>query len=314
MSWNEVVVHTSKQAEEAVTYILNELGANGVVIVDPHDLAKEKRAKYGELYELDATKYPKEGIFVKAYFIQNEQWNEKLDKIKQQISDLQKYDINIQPFSVTVNTVQEEDWANEWKKYFKPMKVSKQLVIVPSWESYDKTDDEKIIKMDPGMAFGTGTHPTTILSLHALESVLQPDDIVLDVGSGSGVLSIAAVLLGSRHVYSYDLDEVAVSSTMVNRDINNFQSRITVKQNDLLKNVDQKANVVVSNILADILLNVVDDAWNNLEENGYFITSGIIEQKANLVQHKMEECGFVIKEKNQQENWISFIAQKVASR
>src|SRR5699024_4711321 len=253
--------------EEAITYILNEFGANGVVIVDPDDLAKEKRAQYGELYELDATKYPQEGIYVKAYFIQNEQWDERLHKIKQQISDLQQYHINIQPFSVTINTVQEEDWANEWKKYFKPMKVSEQLVIVPSWETYEKVADEIIIKMYPGMAFGTGTHPTTLLSLQALESVLQPDDIVLDVGSGSGVLIIAAVLLGSRHVYSYDLDEVAVSSTIVNRDINNFQSKITVKQNDLLKNVDQKANVIISNILADILLNVVDDAWCNLKEN-----------------------------------------------
>lgn len=314
MSWNELMVHTSKEAEEAITHILNEFGANGVVIIDPADLAKEKRAKYEELYELDATKYPQEGIYLKAYYIHNKQWDEKLHKIEQQISGLYKYDINIQPFSITINTVQEEDWENEWKKYFKPMKVSEQLVIVPSWENYEKTEDEKIIKMDPGMAFGTGTHPTTLLSLQALESVLQPDDIVLDVGSGSGVLSIAAVLLGGGHVYSYDLDDVAVSSTIVNRDMNDLQSKITVKQNDLLKYVTQKANVIVSNILADILLNVVDDAWNNLNENGYFITSGIIEEKANIVQDKMEACGFTIKEKNIQEKWISFIAKKEVSR
>lgn len=310
MSWNEIIIHTTKEAEEAVTHILNELGANGVVIEDPKDLLKEKHEQFGELYALDVTKYPQEGIRLKAYFIQNEHWDKKREKIEKQIMNLKEHGIDIGAYSVVVNTVQEEDWANEWKKYFKPVKVSQQLVIVPSWETYDKAADEKIIKMDPGMAFGTGTHPTTLLSLQALESVLKQDDVVLDVGSGSGVLSIASVLLGSSHVYSYDLDEVAVSSTIVNRDMNDFQSNITVQQNDLLKNVKQKANVIVSNILADILLYVVDDAWNNLEENGYFITSGIINEKANLVQDKMEACGFEIKEKNKSENWISFIAQK----
>src|SRR5699024_60563 len=137
--------------------------------------------QYGELYELDATKYPQEGIYVKAYFIQNEQWDERLHKIKQQISDLQQYHINIQPFSVTINTVQEEDWANEWKKYFKPMKVSEQLVIVPSWETYEKVADEKIIKMDPGMAFGTGTHPTTLLSLVRVKCLWENIRLIIGV-------------------------------------------------------------------------------------------------------------------------------------
>lgn len=310
MSWNELVVHTTNEATEAIANILNDFGANGVVIEDPNDLTIEKRAQYGELYELDPTKYPKEGIRIKAYFIHNDEWEAKKEAIQLQITALEQHGINIGANTIDVNTVVEEDWENEWKKYFKPMKVSDKIVIVPSWESYEHQPGEKIIKMDPGMAFGTGTHPTTMLSLQAVESVINQNDIVLDVGSGSGVLSIAAVLLGAKHVYSYDLDEVAVSSTKVNRDMNDFEQEMTVKQNDLLKDVHQPANLIVSNILADILLLVIDDAWNNLLPNGYFITSGIIEDKADLVQTKMEERGFIIVEKNEQDKWISFIAQK----
>lgn len=310
MSWNELVVHTTNEATEAIANILNDFGANGVVIEDPNDLTIEKRAQYGELYELDPTKYPKVGVRIKAYFIHNDEWTSKKAGIQQQITALEQHGINIGANTIDVNTVVEEDWENEWKKYFKPMKVSEKLVIVPSWENYEHQPGEKIIKMDPGMAFGTGTHPTTMLSLQAVESVINKDDIVLDVGSGSGVLSIAAVLLGAKHVYSYDLDEVAVSSTKVNRDMNDFEQQMTVKQNDLLKNIHQPANLIVSNILADILLLVIDDAWNNLLPEGYFITSGIIRDKANLVQTKMEERGFIIVEKNEQDNWISFIAQK----
>ena len=310
MSWNELVVHTTNEATEAIANILNDFGANGVVIEDPNDLTIEKRAQYGELYELDPTKYPKEGIRIKAYFIHNDEWEAKKEAIQLQITALEQHGINIGANTIDVNTVVEEDWENEWKKYFKPMKVSDKIVIVPSWENYEHQPGEKIIKMDPGMAFGTGTHPTTMLSLQAVESVINQDDIILDVGSGSGVLSIAAVLLGAKHVYSYDLDEVAVSSTKVNRDMNNFEQLMTVKQNDLLKNIHQPANLIVSNILADILLLVIDDAWNNLLPNGYFITSGIIEDKADLVQTKMEERGFIIVEKSEQERWISFIAQK----
>jgi len=310
MSWNEIVVHTTNEAMEAISNILNDLGANGVVIEDPQDLTKEKRDDYGELYDLDPTKYPQEGIRIKAYFPENKEWSEKRRVIHEQIDQLKTIGIDIGTNRVQVNTVYEEDWENEWKKYFKPIKVSNHLVIVPSWEQYDKQTDEKIIKMDPGMAFGTGTHPTTMLSIQALEKVLNENDIVLDVGSGSGVLSIASILLGAEHVYSYDLDEVAVSSTMTNRNMNHLDNVITVKQNDLLNNIDQLANVIVSNILAHILLRIIDDAWDNLLPNGYFITSGIIEEKADIVEDKMKARGFVIIEKNEQDKWISFIAQK----
>lgn len=310
VNWNELVIHTSNDAQEPVSNILNEFGANGVVLVDPADLYRKKRDVYGELYALDPKKYPVNGVILKAYFMDNHQWQEKYEAIQQAINQLVGLGIDLGPNDLTVNLVQEEDWENEWKKYFKPEKVSDQLVIVPSWEQYDAQAHEKIITIDPGMAFGTGTHPTTVLSLQSIEKVIHPGNVVIDVGSGSGILSIASILLGAGHVYSYDLDEVAVNSTIANRNLNGFKDQITVQQNDLLKDVSIRADVIVSNILADILLRVIEDAWNNLTDNGYFITSGIIVQKADKVQKAMEEHGFIIVERKEQNKWISFIAQK----
>ncbi|MEI3613333.1 50S ribosomal protein L11 methyltransferase [Pseudogracilibacillus sp. SO30301A] len=311
LNWIELSIHTTNDALEPVTNILNEIGTNGVVIEDPADLSREKRDVFGEVYELDKTKYPNEGLIIKSYFLQNDRWAETLEVIRLRINNLKQYKINLGKNKMTTDIVKEEDWENEWKKYFKPMKVTNRITIVPSWEQYKKTSqDELIITIDPGMAFGTGTHPTTILSLQALEKVIQPNDLVMDVGIGSGILSIAAVLLGAKHVYGYDLDEVAVSSSKQNRDSNHLENEITIKQNDLLKNVDKRVNIIVSNILADILLRLVDDAWNNLEDAGYFITSGIIEAKQQFLIDKLLNTGFEVIETNQYENWVSIIAQK----
>lgn len=311
LNWIELAIHTTNEALEPVTNILNELGANGVVIEDPADLTREKRDVFGEIYELDETKYPKEGIVIKSYFLENNMWPETLETIRLRINELKQYKINLGKNNLTTQIVKEEDWENEWKKYFKPMKVTERITIVPIWEDYKKTTAEEIIiTIDPGMAFGTGTHPTTILSLQALEKVITPNDLVIDVGVGSGILSIASILLGAKHVYGYDLDEVAVRSSEQNREFNQLEKEITIKQNDLLKNVEKKVNIIVSNILADILLRLVDDAWNNLEDDGYFITSGIIEAKQQLIIDKLLDTGFNVVQVNQFENWVSIIAQK----
>lgn len=311
MNWKELSIHTTNEALEAISNILNEEGANGVVVEDPADLTREKRDTFKEIYELDKSKYPEEGIIIKSYFKENEYWMDKKEFIFQKINELQQFGINLGKNNFTISTVQEKDWENEWKKHFKVVNVTERFTIVPSWEDYKKkSDHELMITIDPGMAFGTGTHPTTVLSLQALEETVQPNDLVLDVGVGSGILSIASALLGARHVYGYDLDEVAVSSSILNRDRNYLKEKITVSQNDLLKGVHHQANIIVSNILADILLHLVDDAWDNLLEEGFLITSGIIDAKQQLVRDKLENKGFHIVKTSQDEHWISFIAKK----
>ncbi|MCP3025630.1 50S ribosomal protein L11 methyltransferase [Halobacillus sp. A5] len=310
MMWSEICIHTTNEAIEPVSNILHEAGASGVVIEDPRDMIIEETS-LGEIYELNPDDYPEEGVYVKAYLQMNSFLAETVDSIKQSVTSLKEYDIDIGHNNVSLSEIREEDWATAWKKYYKPVKISERITIIPTWEEYEPvSSDELIIEMDPGMAFGTGTHPTTVLSMQALEQYLRPDDLVVDVGSGSGILSVASVLLGAKHVHAFDLDEVAVNSTTNNAELNQVQNQITSKKNDLLKEVDVKPDLIVSNILAEIIIKFIDEAYQLLKKDGYFITSGIISGKKELVLNHLKQAGFEIIETNNMEDWISIIAKK----
>ncbi|WP_171038039.1 50S ribosomal protein L11 methyltransferase [Aquibacillus sediminis] len=311
MKWSELCIHTTNEAIEPISNILHEAGASGVVIEDPKDLAKEWDTMLGEVYELNPDDYPEEGVYVKAYLPLNSFLGETVDAIKQSINNLLLFDIDLGRNKITVSEVNEEDWATAWKKYYKPVKISEKVTITPTWEEYTPvSSDEVIIELDPGMAFGTGTHPTTVLSVQALERFVEEGHTVIDVGSGSGVLSIASVRLGAKQVYAYDLDEIAVKSTTINAKLNKVNEQIAVKQNNLLTNVEQQADIIVSNILAEIILRFEKDAYRCLKPGGVFITSGIIQAKKQAVKEALVAAGFEIVEMNQMEDWVSIIARK----
>lgn len=312
MNWSEICIHTTNEAIEPISNILNETGASGLVIEDPLDLVKERDTFFGEVYELDPNEYPEEGVYIKAYLPAGDRLHEMVERIKHAVTNLKNYAIDIGKNHVSITEINEEDWANAWKKYYKPIHISETFTIIPTWEEYTPiSSNEIIIELDPGMAFGTGTHPTTILSIRALEKHVKKEDVVIDVGSGSGVLSIASALLGASNVYAYDLDDVAVKSTKVNAELNKLDNQIEAKQNNLLEQVNSKANVIVSNILAEIIIQFVDDAWETLEFDGLFIMSGIIQTKEKVVKDKLEKQGFEILEVNVRDDWISITARKV---
>ncbi|MCA1021435.1 50S ribosomal protein L11 methyltransferase [Halobacillus litoralis] len=310
MKWSEVCVHTTTEAVEPVSNILHESGASGVVIEDPADMQRRK-TKLGEIYELNPADYPAEGVYVKAYMPMNSFLMETVDGVKKTISNLTEFGIDIGRNEITVQEIHEEDWATAWKKYYKPVKISEKITIIPEWEDYTPvSSDEIIIEMDPGMAFGTGTHPTTVLSIQALEQYLEKGDVVADVGAGSGILSVASVLLGAEHAYAYDLDDVAVSSTKNNAALNGVENQVTSEVNDLLEGVDWEADLIVSNILAEIIVKFTDDAFRVVKPGGYFITCGIISARKEMVRDRLIESGFEIVETNKMEDWISIIAKK----
>ncbi len=317
VDWNELIIKTTQEAKEAVANLLNEYGANGVVIEEGIEPDSRYGFRFGEMYELKGEKYTQDGVILKAYFLQDDKWPSLKEKITEKIEQLPSFGIDIGEVTYTVQTVQEADWENEWKKYFKPFHVTDRFMIVPTWEKeqVEGTNSTKIL-MDPGMAFGTGTHPTTKLSLLALEKSIQQADIVIDVGSGSGILSIASALLGAKHVYSYDLDQVAVQSTIQNRDLNNLTDSITVQANDLLKGIshEPKADIIVANILAHIILQLIDDAYEQLKVGGLFIVSGIIEKEAKTIQEALTAKDFHIIEQLEEEHWHTFITKKVADK
>lgn len=311
MKWSEICIQTTNEAVEPIANILHETGASGLVIEDPADLTAARESVFGAIYDLNPDDFPEDGVRIKSYLPSERRLSDAIGKLKIAIEELKKYGIDIGKNEISISEVHEEDWATSWKKYYKPIQISDKITITPTWENYQpKTGDELIIELDPGMAFGTGSHPTTMLSIRALENYLKKDHVVLDVGSGSGVLSIASALLGAKEIHAFDLDEIAVKSTQINAELNNLDHKIVAKQNNLLDDVRLQADVIVSNILAEIIVKFTKEAWNNLKAGGLFITSGIIQDKKQLVLDHLQEQGFEILAVDELEDWVSIVAQK----
>lgn len=312
MKWSELSIHTTNEAVEPISNILHEAGASGVVIEDSEDLSKIRENEFGEIYELDPSDFPIDGVIIKAYLPVTSFLGETVEEIKLAITNLINFDINIGANEVSISEVNEEEWATAWKKYYHPVKISNRFTIVPTWEIYKPVDsDELIIELDPGMAFGTGTHPTTVMSLQALEKYITKDSTVIDVGTGSGVLAIGAAMLGAKHIHALDLDEVAVRSAKLNVKLNKVQENIDVVQGNLLDTVEEPADIVVANILAEIIMTFTDDAYTIVKPGGYFITSGIIEAKKEDVKASLEKAGFIIDEVMMMEDWVTIVSHKV---
>lgn len=311
VQWTELSILTTHEAVDAITNILHEAGASGVVIEDSIELTKERVDQFGEIYALNPNDFPKSGVVVKAYLSATSYLAETVEEIRLAIANLVNFDINIGENLLTTSEVNEEDWATAWKQYYHPVKISERFTIVPTWEEYTPVStDELIIELDPGMAFGTGTHPTTVMCLQALEKVVREGDTVVDVGTGSGVLSIGAAMLGAKKVHALDLDEVAVRSARENVELNKVENTVEVFHGNLLDTVSEQADVVVANILAEIIMTFTDDAYSIVKPGGLYVTSGIIGAKKDDVKAALEQSGFIIEEVLMMEDWVAIIARR----
>lgn len=311
MKWSELSIHTTNEAVDAISNILHEAGASGVVIEDSEELVREREDRFGEIYSLNPDDFPVDGVRVKAYLAETSFLLETVEEIKLAVNNLQNFNIDIGHNIVSVQEVDEEDWATAWKKYYHPVKISNRFTIVPTWEDYERVStDELIIELDPGMAFGTGTHPTTVMCLQALEKTVQPNLKVIDVGTGSGVLSIGAAKLGATSIHALDLDEVAVASAKENIALNHVEHLIEVTHGNLLDNVNEQADIVIANILAEIIMTFTDEAFSIVKEKGLFITSGIISAKKEDVKKALQKSGFEIEEVMMMEDWVTIISRK----
>lgn len=314
MEWTAVTVTTSSEAVEAVSYILTNEGAQGVQIDDAADFAQLKPGRYGKHGEIvDPTTIPHRtsGAAVTGYFLANTFVPELLPTIRQRVAKLRDYGLNPGDNEVTSAVVDNQQWATVWQKYYHPLRVTNELTIVPQWEDYQpEQDQEKLLVLDPGMAFGTGTHPTTKLMLMALENVIRGGESLIDVGTGSGVLSIAAKQLGAGDVQAYDIDEVAVRFAQKNLDLNPVAADVKLGVNSLLDGIHTQVDVVVANILAEIIVPLIPQAFANLKPGGHFLASGIIDDKAAMVRQKMVDQGFVIDSETKMGDWHGIIAHK----
>ncbi|MFE5319951.1 50S ribosomal protein L11 methyltransferase [Paenibacillus sp. NPDC056579] len=325
MRWHEVTVHTTEEAIEMISNFIHELGAGGVSIEESGTLNKQRDTSLGQWYELPLNDIPEGRAVIKGYFSEGTEMKDIMESLQRSVAQLTEFDIDTGNPTYELKEVDDEDWANAWKQYFKPLRISERLTIKPTWEEYSPQEEELIIELDPGMAFGTGTHATTSLCLKTLEKVIQGGEDVIDVGTGSGVLAIAAAKLGAKHVLAVDLDPVAVSSATENARLNGMDNDITVKLSDLLGVLQESASgdasaalgvkipvqVVVANILAEIILLFVKDVYDVLAEGGTYVVSGIIQSKQKDVEQGLTAVGFTVTESYEDQDWVVIIARKL---
>ncbi|UOF88915.1 50S ribosomal protein L11 methyltransferase [Fodinisporobacter ferrooxydans] len=312
MMYYELTCLVSHEASEAVVELLHRFGAAGVSIEDSSWGVEPLPDRYGELYAMEELDLPAEGVRIKAYIAAGDYHDALATAIAEEIRALQSYGLEPGAATVSVASLDEEDWAHGWKQFYKPVQVSERLLIVPSWEmeSISVPEHLEVIQIEPGMAFGTGTHATTVLCMRLLEQALRGGEKVIDVGCGTAILSIAAAKLGASRVLACDLDSVAVEVAQDNVKKNAVDDRIHVQQGNLLHGVTWQADVVVANILAEIVLQLTQAAYDHLLPGGWFISSGIIEQYADDVEARLQAVGFSVVEKKTQGDWVAFLAQK----
>lgn len=308
MKWTEITIKTTTEAVEAVTNILYDMNVGGVSIEDPKDFKFQKKNEYDwDFVEEEIFNSGYDGVIIKTYITEERDVTDDINIIKERINALKEFGIDIGDAIVELSEVDEQDWANEWKNYYKPTKIGEKIVVKPTWEEYEKKEDDLIVELDPGMAFGTGTHETTTMCIQQLEKYVKENSKVFDIGCGSGILAISAAKLGAKDVLAVDLDEVAVKVSKENVSLNNVD--VKVMHGNLMEVVNDKADIVVANIIADIIKILAKDIKNFMKEDAVFISSGIIHKKVDEVKNSLEENGLEIVEIQTLGEWNAIVSK-----
>jgi ribosomal protein L11 methyltransferase len=255
MEWIELVVETVHDGVELVCHVLGQAGIEGTAIDDPKDIDElvSDRTRW-DYIEPEVLKRRYDRVVVKGYLPYDQDIPDKLELINQSLIGISRENSSLGQLKLTVGRVNDEDWAQSWKKYYKPMKIGKNIIIKPSWEEYRSDEGRIVIELDPGMAFGTGNHETTSMCIEMLEDVVQAGDRVLDIGCGSGILAITAAKLGAGSVEAYDICDVAVDTARKNVAVNGVGDIVKVDKGNLLSRAVGKADIIVANIIAVIII------------------------------------------------------------
>ncbi len=303
MQWIEVNVAVTHEAVEAVADVLTNAGSKGVAIEDPQLINDLRNSGTWELCDIPEQQNT-EVVTVSAYYADDDKLTQRLAEIDAQLALIEERIGKYRFGNTRFRKMSEQDWANEWKQYFHVTHVGKSLVIKPSWEDYAAKEGEHVIEIDPGMAFGTGTHHTTNMMMERLEKVITPDSTVFDVGTGSGILAIASAMLGAKSVKAVDIDAVAVRVAKENVADNGLADAIEVREGDLLHGTEGRADVIIANIIADIIIMLLKDIPQRLAADGVFLASGIIEERMADVEAEAHKQGLVVDAVDHRGGWV----------
>ena len=323
MKYIEFKVHASRQGIEQVTAMYMKYGITDVSIDDPADMEDilNNKNEYGWDYIEDEMKenLDREPT-ISCFFEDTEKNREKVQILKILIMKLKSaelygefgWDVDFGRLYGEEIFIDDEDWKDKWKEHFKPTKITDKLVVKPTWEEYEAAEGELVIQIDPGMAFGTGTHETTSLCMKLMEKYMgdnAAEKKVLDVGCGSGILAIGAALLGSKDILGVEIDEDAVRVANENIELNQVGDKVKAIQGDLTKGIDFKADILLANLMADLVMLLAESAGKHLKKDGIFISSGILVEKKEVVSEAIKAAGFEIIEIAEDGEWCAIAAK-----
>lgn len=313
MDWMEITVLTTTEAADMVSQLLMDAGSAGVMIEDKNDVALNQRPE-GQWDIIDEAIARRIGDDVKVtgYYPVDARLGDAVAAIEAGVRRLQTLglDFPLGKLEVRKNTIDEEDWAENWKKEYKPFRLGEHMVIKPGWERVDVQPGDKVIEIDPGMAFGTGTHETTGMCVRLVEKYVRPGMDVIDVGTGTGILAIAAAHMGAKDVLAIDLDPVAVRVAAENIRINHFEGVIRARQGDLLEAVSETADVVIANIIADVICMMAAPVRAHIRAGGLFICSGIARERKGEVVDALNAANYRDLEIMDDGEWTAIAARK----
>ena len=314
MDWLEAVVHTTTFGSDLVSDELMALGAAGTEIVDRADVPDPRQpGVYWELYDPAMVDAMPDDVLVKAWFERGEKERETLEAVRAHLEQLRAQGGEVGTLALELTGVKDEDWSENWKKYYKPFRIGTHLVVRPTWEAYEAALGDLVIELDPGMAFGTGTHETTSMCMQLLEKHLQEGMRVMDVGTGSGILAIAAARLGAREVLAIDIDPAAVKVARENIALNHVQDRVRAVEGDLCKSEAMPCDLAVANIVADAIRMLAAPLTRHLKKGGLLICSGIIREREQDVLEAALAAGYAVADRLEKGEWVALALRNEAA-
>ena len=313
MDWMEYTVLTTTEASDLISQVLMDAGSSGTMIEDKNDVALNQRPE-GQWDIIDEAIARRIGDDVKVtgYYEVDGKLRDRILHIEAELNRLKGLDLGLDlgKLETRRHAVAEEDWTESWKKAFKPFRLGDHMVVKPSWEDFDVREGDHIIEIDPGMAFGTGTHETTGMCVRLVEKYVKPGDTVIDIGTGTGILAIAAAHMGASRVLATDLDAVAVRVAAENVQHNGFADKVEVRCGDLLDVVRESGDVVIANIIADVVIGLAAPVRQRIVDGGLFICSGIAANRLQDVLDALNESGYTVMEALTQGEWCAVAARK----